>query len=149
MTPLRTRMIRELELQRMAPSTVSNYVKSVEELARYYGRSPAKISREEVRSYLHYLITQKMLGFSTCNGKIAAFNFLYRVVLRRDFQLNDIASAVFYTINEKRRNNDFIFHNYLKEIRGPKPPSHYDVDRSATTPEAFSFLQIRVSSVST
>lgn len=88
MTPLRTRMIRELELQRLAPSTVSNYVKSVEELARYYRRSPDEISREEVRSYLHYLITKKKLGFSTCNGKIAAFNFLYRVVLRRDFQLN-------------------------------------------------------------
>jgi hypothetical protein len=32
-------MIRELELRRMAPSTVNNYVKSVEELARYYGPS--------------------------------------------------------------------------------------------------------------
>ena len=81
-------MIRELELQRMATSTVSNYVKSVEGLARYYDRSPERISREEVRSYLHYLITKKKLGFSTCNGKIAAFNFFYRVVLRRDFQLH-------------------------------------------------------------
>ena len=68
MTPLRTRMIRELELQRMAAGTVSSYVKSVEELARYYGRSPEKISREEVRSYLHYLITKKKLGFMVRGG---------------------------------------------------------------------------------
>ncbi len=40
MTPLRKRMIRELELRRKAPGTVSSYVKAVEELARYYRRSP-------------------------------------------------------------------------------------------------------------
>ena len=34
MTPLRKRMIRELELRRKAPGTVSSYVKAVEELAR-------------------------------------------------------------------------------------------------------------------
>jgi hypothetical protein len=43
-------MICELELRRKAPGTVTSYVKAVEELARYYGRSPEKISREEVRS---------------------------------------------------------------------------------------------------
>jgi hypothetical protein len=35
MTPLRTRMIRELELRRKARGTVSSYVKAVEELARH------------------------------------------------------------------------------------------------------------------
>ena len=49
MTPLRKLMIRELELHRKAPGTVSSYVKAVEELALYYGRSPDRISREEVR----------------------------------------------------------------------------------------------------
>ncbi len=44
MTPLRKRMIRELELRRKAPTTVSSYVKAVEELARYYRRSPDRIS---------------------------------------------------------------------------------------------------------
>lgn len=88
MTPLRTRMIRELELQRKEPSTVSSYVKSIEELACYYRRSPDKISTEEVRSYLHYLITKKKLAFSTCNSKIVAINFFYRKVLGQEFQLN-------------------------------------------------------------
>ena len=52
MTPLRKRMIHELELRRKAPGTVSSYVKDVEELARYYGRSteatparPAAVAR--------------------------------------------------------------------------------------------------------
>ena len=49
MTPIRKRMIRELELRRKAPTTVSSYVKAVQELARYYRRSADRISTEEIR----------------------------------------------------------------------------------------------------
>ena len=87
MTPLRKRMIRELELQRKAPGTVSSYVKNVEELALYYGRSPDKITREEIRSYLHYLIVEKKLSYSSCNHKIVAINFFNREVLGRKMDL--------------------------------------------------------------
>lgn len=87
MTPLRKMMIRELELHRKAPSTVSSYVKAVEELALYYGRSPDRISREEVRDYLHYVMVTKKLSYSSCNHKMAAINFFYRQVLRRKIDL--------------------------------------------------------------
>jgi site-specific recombinase XerD len=80
-------MIRELELQRKAPGTVSGYVKNVEELALYYGRSPDKITREEIRSYLHYLIVEKKLSYSSCNHKIVAINFFNREVLGRKLDL--------------------------------------------------------------
>ena len=83
MTPLRKRMIRELELQRKAPDTVSSYVKDVEELARYYGRSPDKISMEEIRDYMHYLIVEKKFSYSYCNHKLVAINFFNREVLGR------------------------------------------------------------------
>lgn len=87
MTPLRKRMIRELELQRKAPGTVSSYVKDIEELALYYGRSPDKITREEIRSYLHYLIVEKKLSYSSCNHKMVAINFFNREVLGRKLDL--------------------------------------------------------------
>lgn len=83
MTPLRKRMIHELELQRKAPGTVRSYVKDVEELARYYGRSPDKISIEEIRDYMHYLIVDQKFSYSYCNHKLVAINFFYREVLRR------------------------------------------------------------------
>jgi len=87
MTPLRKRMIRELELKRKAPSTISSYVKAVEELARYYRRSPDRISTEEIRSYMHFLIVEKKLSYSSCNHKIVAINFFFREVIRRKVQL--------------------------------------------------------------
>jgi site-specific recombinase XerD len=80
-------MIRELELRRKAPTTVSSYVKAVEELARYYRRSPDRISTEEIRDYMHFLIVGKKLSYSSCNHKIVAINFFFREVVQRKVEL--------------------------------------------------------------
>ena len=87
MTPLRKRMIRELELRRKAPGTVTSYVKAMEELAGYYRRSPDRISTEEIRDYMHFLIVGKKLSYSSCNHKIVAINFFFREVVRRKVEL--------------------------------------------------------------
>ena len=47
MTPLRQRMIRELE--RKSPKTIDAYVLAVVQLSQYFGRSPALLEREQVR----------------------------------------------------------------------------------------------------
>ena len=78
MTPLRNKMIRELELHRKAPGTIKQYVSAVAELARHYRRSPDSISIEEVRDFIHHLITQRKVAFSTCNTRLAG-----RAVMRR------------------------------------------------------------------
>lgn len=88
MTPLRQKMIHELQLHRKSPRTVEAYVTAVAQLAQYYGRSPDAISTEEVRDFLHYLITQQKAAFSTCNQKLAGIRFFYRLVLgQEDFSL--------------------------------------------------------------
>lgn len=88
MTPLRSKMIRELELHRKAPRTVDAYVTAVAQLASHFGRSPERITREEVRDFLHHLITQRKLAFSSCNQKLAGIRFFFREVLgHQDFQL--------------------------------------------------------------
>jgi len=52
MTPLRAKMIRELELHRKSPKTIEAYVRAVAQLAAYYHRSPDLLSVEEIRDYL-------------------------------------------------------------------------------------------------
>ena len=49
MTPLRAKMIRELELHRKSPNTIKPYVAAVAQLAGHYHRSPEEISIEEIR----------------------------------------------------------------------------------------------------
>lgn len=88
MTPLRQKMIRELELQRRSPKTIDAYVTAVAQLAAFYHRSPEKISVEGIRSFVHHLIVDRKLAFSSCNQKVAGIRFFYRHVLgQEDFQL--------------------------------------------------------------
>ncbi len=88
-SPLRSNMIREMQLQRMSKATIRSYISSVARLAAYYQRSPCQLSVEEVRHYIHYLIATRKLASSTINTRIAAFRFLYRRVLsREEFVLN-------------------------------------------------------------
>lgn len=81
MSPLRERMIREMQLQRKSLNTINAYVAAVADLARHYDRSPERIGYDEVRAYLHYLIVDRKLADSTCNLKLAGIRFLYRHVL--------------------------------------------------------------------
>jgi site-specific recombinase XerD len=84
MTPLREKMIRELELYRKSPKTIEAYVTAVAQLARYYGRAPDSISIDQVRDFLHYLITQRKVAFSTCNQKLAGIRFFYHHVVGQE-----------------------------------------------------------------
>ncbi len=81
MTPSRHRMIRELELQRKSQHTIKAYVSAVAQLADHFGRSPEKISREEVRDYVHFMIVERKLATSTVNTKLAGIQFYYQHVL--------------------------------------------------------------------
>jgi len=84
MTPLRKKMIRELELQRKAPTTIVAYIAAVFDLTRFYRRSPDQISVEEVRDYIHNLIVERSASYSTCNVRLAGLRFFYQQVLGRD-----------------------------------------------------------------
>jgi site-specific recombinase XerD len=81
-------MIYELELYRKAPTTIEAYVCAVAQLAQHYHRSPDQISVDEVRDFLHQLITGQKVAYSTCNQKVCGLRFFYRQVLgRTDFDL--------------------------------------------------------------
>jgi site-specific recombinase XerD len=84
MTPLRQKMIHELELHRKSPHTIEAYVTAVAQLARHYSRSPEAISVEEIRDFLHHLITARKVAFSTCNQKLAGIQFFYHHVLGQE-----------------------------------------------------------------
>jgi integrase/recombinase XerD len=59
MSELRARMIEQMQLHRKAPSTQDQYVQAIAGLAAYYKRSPDQLSSQEIRGYLHYLLTER------------------------------------------------------------------------------------------
>jgi len=49
MTPLRQRMVEDMQLRGLSEKTQEAYVRAVRQLAEHYGKSPAQISEEELR----------------------------------------------------------------------------------------------------
>ena len=84
MTPLRQRML-DCMLQRgFAQRTQGCYIEVIKRMARYYGRDPAELTREEVSAYLLHLVKDRHLSFSTVNQAASACRFLYERVLERN-----------------------------------------------------------------
>jgi integrase/recombinase XerD len=77
MSPLRAKMIEQLQLHRKATGTQDQYVHAISQLAAYYQRSPDQLSPQEIRGYLHYLLTERQLSWSSCNVVAAAIRFFY------------------------------------------------------------------------
>lgn len=85
MTPLREKYIRLLTLRGYAQRTNESYIEAVAAMARHYGRSPAKLSDEEIQNYL-YGLCQRGLSFSTVNIAVSALRLLYGEVLGRPME---------------------------------------------------------------
>ena len=77
MTPLRAKMIMDMQLHRLAPGTQALYLREVASLATFYGRSPEHLTADELRAYLPHLLVERQLAWSTCNVAAAAIRFCY------------------------------------------------------------------------
>jgi integrase/recombinase XerD len=84
MTILREQMIRRLQLERLAAKTQEAYLRAVAGLARYYHRSPDLLSVAEIHSYLHHLLVERKLAWSSCNVAACGLGFFYTKVLGWD-----------------------------------------------------------------
>ncbi|MCI0539718.1 MAG: site-specific integrase [Verrucomicrobiales bacterium] len=90
MTPLRQRMLEDMELRRLSPHTQEAYLRAVAKLAKFYNRSPDRIGKPEVRAFLVDLVRRKKAAPSTYNQVRCALIFFYRVTLAREFVLDRI-----------------------------------------------------------
>ncbi len=84
MKPLRAQMIHEMQLQRLAPKTQKAYVTAVAGLAKFYECSPDRLSPEQIRTYLHHLLVERRLAWSSCNQAAAGLKFFYTKTLGWD-----------------------------------------------------------------
>ena len=85
MTALKERMIEDLQLHGFAEKTQEAYLRAVHQLARYYKKSPDKISRDELRKYFLYLKNEKRVSRSTCRVALYGIRFFYLNTLREEW----------------------------------------------------------------
>lgn len=93
MTPLRQRMIEDMQVRNLSPLTQSTYVLQISLFARYFGKPPDQLGPEEIRSYQVYLTNEKKLAPGSILIAVAALRFLYKVTLHKDWTLEDVVPA--------------------------------------------------------
>ncbi len=81
---LRTRMLEEMRLRNFAPTTEKAYLYAVTKLAQYYKRPPDELGKEQIRSYLLYLTTERKLSPNTMTMLISGLRFFYNETLGWD-----------------------------------------------------------------
>jgi integrase/recombinase XerD len=81
MTPLRQRMIEDMQLRNLAPATRRNYIAHAASFARFFGRSPELLDQQAVREYLLYLLNECKMSPEGVNQQVSALKFLYLTTL--------------------------------------------------------------------
>ncbi len=84
-TPLRQRMLDDMQLRNMALSTRKVYVSSVANFSAFHGHSPDQLTLEDVRDYQLHLVARGLKASTIC-PIMSALRFLYAVTLDRPEQ---------------------------------------------------------------
>ena len=90
MTELRSRMIQDMQLHGLAARTRQSYVDAVKGLARFYQRSPDRLSEDEIRSFFLHLINEKGAARSTVTIYLCGIKFFYETTLGRKSPILEI-----------------------------------------------------------
>ena len=85
MTPLRQRMIEDMQLRGLSARTQECYVAAVRQLAAHHHRSPDQLSEEDLRQYFLYLTNEKKVARATATIALCGIKFLFEHTLKRDW----------------------------------------------------------------
>lgn len=83
MTPLREKMIRDMQMRRFADETKRVYTHAVRGLAQHYMKSPDQITDEQIQSYILYMLNERKLAWKSVDTLISGLNFFYGVTVGR------------------------------------------------------------------
>jgi integrase/recombinase XerD len=89
MTPLRQRMIEDMQIRNLSPNTQSAYVQQVSRFARHFGKSPTELYPEDIRAYQVYLTAERKLALSSILIAVSALRFLYKITLKSEWTLEE------------------------------------------------------------
>jgi len=84
------RMAEDLTLRGLAAGTQEDYLTHSRLFLEWAGRPAVAMDEEDIRVYLHYLITEKKLTPATVNTYNAALRFLFAVTLNRNLNYRQI-----------------------------------------------------------
>jgi len=85
MTPLRKRMLEDMQLRGLSARTQQAYARAVWQLAQHYHRSPDQLGEEELRQYFLYLTNEKQIARPTATIALCGIKFFYEQTLKQEW----------------------------------------------------------------
>ena len=85
MSPLRKRMIEDMQLHGLSANTQEAYLRAIRLLSEYVHHSPDKVTEDELRQYFLYLTREKKSSRATATVALCGIKFFYKNTLRRDW----------------------------------------------------------------
>jgi integrase/recombinase XerD len=79
-------MLQEMQIRNYSERTIVSYVRCIERLSFHYKTPPDLLSLDQIKSYLHYCVTERNESTSTLNQIISAVRILYADVLQRTWE---------------------------------------------------------------
>src|SRR5258705_2505387 len=95
MTPLRQRMIEDMQLRNLSTGTQRAYLHYIPGLARFYQTSPEHLSLEELREYQLYMINERQYSPESVNHFVCPLNSCTTSLWRRPGRKAFFRDAVF------------------------------------------------------
>jgi site-specific recombinase XerD len=86
-------MLEDMQVRNLSPHTQRAYIENVARFARHFGRSPADLGPDEIRTYQVYLTCERKLAPSSLGIAVCALRFLYKVTLKQPWSFDDLIPA--------------------------------------------------------
>jgi integrase/recombinase XerD len=93
MTPLRQRMLEDMQLRNFSPHTQGAYIRAVIQFVRYFRAPPETLTVGHARQFLLYLVQERRVSWSCYNQIRAGLIFFFRITLGRDESIDGVPCA--------------------------------------------------------
>jgi len=86
-------MAEDMAIRNQSPNTQASYISQVSLFARHFGKSPHLLGPEQIRDCELFLTNERKLAPGSIRIAVSAPRYLYRVTLRRDWDIPEVPPA--------------------------------------------------------
>src|SRR5437763_16658683 len=101
-------MLEELQRRNYSQTTVTGYIRTVADFAKYFQRPPDQLGPDDIRAYQLHLLNERKQGVRTVGTQTAALRFFFCKTLKRNYPIEEVpyprwpASCRSYSRRKKR-----------------------------------------------